>query len=180
MEKEKVNVLLVVDMQNDFIDGALGSEEAKAIVPGVAERIRSFDGMIILTKDCHDENYAQTIEGLSCPEHCIAGTPGWDIHPDIDAAHREKLRQGKVRFSVAPKTTPGCTYLDRILESFNIESFEIVGLCTDVCVISNALILRSQFPNIPIIVRSDLCAGSSPERHKAALDIMFNCCIQVL
>ena len=184
-----MKVLIVVDMQNDFIDGVLGTKEAQAIVPRVCDKIRNFDGLIIATKDTHDENYLKTQEGKNLPvPHCIVGTTGHDINRDIFNAIREK------HGLTAEKHTFGTFKLSKWIEkmtdlfseekltdlfSEEIEAIELIGVCTDICVISNALILKASFPEVPIYVDATCCAGVTPELHEAALKVMKSCQIIV-
>lgn len=175
-----MKVLIVVDMQNDFIDGVLGTKEAQAIVPRVCDKIRNFDGSIIATKDTHDENYLETQEGKNLPvPHCIVDTAGHDINRDIFNAIREK------HGLTAKKHTFGTFKLSKWIEkltdllSEKIEAIELIGVCTDICVISNALILKASFPEVPIYVDATCCAGVTPELHEAALKVMKSCQIIV-
>ena len=166
-------ILIVVDMQNDFIDGALGSAEAVAIVPYVKEIIESFDGKVLFTRDTHFENYMQTQEGMHLPvPHCIKGTDGWQIKAELDALRKTEP---------IDKLTFGSSALVDVLKNeFEIESITFVGLCTDICVISNAMVVKAFFPEIPIYIDAKCCAGVSPESHKRALDAMKVCQINVL
>ena len=171
-------ILIVVDMQKDFVDGALGSPEAAAIVPNVANKIRTFDGdAIIVTFDTHYANYLETLEGKKLPVvHCVEGTPGHALDGEI-----QKALEGKEYIEVL-KNTFGSFDVPRILkEKFPGESLdvEIVGLCTDICVVSNALILRAAYPNATIAVDARCCAGVSPATHHAALATMGCCQIDV-
>lgn len=172
-------VLVVVDMQNDFVDGALGSPEAAAIVPNVAKKIREFDGdELFVTYDTHYDNYMQTLEGKRLPvPHCIDGTSGHDLNPVIKAAlagkeYRDVIKAGFGSFSL----TKGLK--DRY-PGEEIEA-EFVGLCTDICVVSNVLIMRAAYPNAVITVDSSCCAGVTPEKHEAALETMRSCQIDVI
>lgn len=172
----KTKVLIVVDMQNDFITGSLGTKEAQAIVPNVVEKIKSWEGDLFLTQDTHKVNYLSTQEGKFLPiEHCIALTDGWRIHDDL------KEICGPIPTFV--KSTFGCTSLidtlKELQEAEEIEEIQIIGLCTDICVISNALILKSFFPEVPIAVDANCCAGSTRENHEKALSIMQACQIIV-
>ena len=166
-----MKILVVVDMQNDFITGSLGTKEAQAIVPNVIAKIKEYDRddcQIIFTRDTHHSNYLLTEEGKNLPiEHCIEGTVGWLIEPNIS-----KLVTDKVLF--ASKKTFGSLDLIKILQMNreNVESIELIGLCTDICVISNAICCKSTMPNTPIYVDSSCCAGSTPEAHEKALDLM--------
>ncbi len=172
-----MNVLIVVDMQNDFIDGALGTKEAKEIVPKVAEKIKSFDGRVIATRDTHEENYLDTQEGRKLPvKHCIRGTAGWEIRSEIQELIRE-LPMDKLTF--------GCLDLGNALQKYDewqekIESVTLIGLCTDICVISNAMIVKAALPETRVIVDASCCAGVTPESHKQALEAMKVCQIEVV
>lgn len=169
-------LLIVIDMQNDFIDGALGTPEALAIVENVKEKIRSYPAAdIFATLDTHHENYMDTQEGKYLPvPHCIRGTKGWEIRGDIDA-----LLGGAARYE---KPTFGSTALAAdilaLSEQEEIE-LELVGLCTDICVVSNALLLKASMPEVKISVDASCCAGVTPEKHQAALETMRSCQIQV-
>ena len=168
-------ILLVIDMQNDFIDGALGTAEAVAIVDKVAEKIRSFPGRVIFTRDTHEENYMETQEGRNLPvPHCIRGSQGWQI--------REKLEKLRTEPAV-DKPTFGSQALGELLLKLDkeeqIESITLVGLCTDICVISNALLAKAFLPEVPVSVDAACCAGVTPESHKTALSAMKMCQIRV-
>lgn len=168
-------LLLVVDMQNDFIDGALGSEAAEKIVDGVARRIECFDCKVIFTRDTHTADYLTTQEGRLLPVgHCIVGSPGWRISP------RLPIPAGSV---VIDKITFGSKELGALLLEENkkepIESVEIVGLCTDICVIANAFVAKTFLPEAHIIVDASLCAGVTEDSHKTALMAMKACQITV-
>ena len=176
-----MKILVVVDMQNDFIDGALGTKEAVGIVPKVAEKIRGFDGRVLYTRDTHEKDYLETQEGKNLPvEHCIRGTKGWELAPEI-----EKLRVEEP----IDKPSFGSTALGALLKAQDedlkkqgkpgIESITLIGLCTDICVISNAMILKAYLPEVPVIVEADCCAGVAPESHKNALEAMKVCQIKI-
>lgn len=161
--------LIVVDMQNDFIDGSLGTKEAQAIVENVKKKIEQYRANgdeIIFTRDTHQADYLQTPEGRELPvEHCIEGTHGWEIAEGIDI--------------------PDCLHIDKPTfgwtkwNQYNFETMELVGLCTDICVVSNALILKAYFPEAEISVDASCCAGVTPESHEAALTTMKMCQIQI-
>lgn len=173
-----MKVLIVVDMQNDFIDGALGTPEAVAIVPAVTEKIRTFDGRVIFTRDTHTEDYLSTQEGRKLPVvHCVRGTPGWSLADAIEAARDEKTMH------IFDKPTFGSTALAEALQALNtldpIESVELCGLCTDICVISNAMLLKAALPETPIRVDAACCAGVTPESHRNALKAMQMCHIEI-
>ena len=168
-----MKILVVVDMQNDFIDGALGTPEAQKIVPYVKEVIEHFDGKVLFTRDTHFDNYMDTQEGRNLPvPHCIKGTPGWEIRSELEALRNTPA---------IDKLTFGSSELPQVLaEEENIESITFVGLCTDICVISNAMVTKAFFPEVPIIVDAQACAGVTPESHKNALSAMKMCQITVV
>lgn len=166
-------VLVVVDMQNDFVNGCLGSEEARAILPKVKEKISEYQkngDTVIFTRDTHSENYLQSQEGKYLPvPHCIYGTDGWKIADGLEVE--------------------GCQYIDKpnfgwphweAMGFDNKDKIELIGVCTDICVVSNALILKAMYPEIPITVDVSCCAGVTPEKHKAALLTMKSCQIDVI
>ena len=169
-------VLVVVDMQNDFIDGALGTKEAVAIVPGVKEKIENFDGVILFTRDTHETYYLDTQEGKKLPvPHCIRDTEGWQIRSELDALRKTEP---------IDKETFGSTDLAGELVALNedeeIGSITLVGLCTDICVISNALLIKASLPEVPICVDATCCAGVTPESHENALKAMEACQIRII
>ena len=170
------NILLVIDMQNDFIDGALGTKEAVAIVPAVNAKIENFDGPVLFTRDTHETCYMETQEGHNLPvPHCIRGTDGWQIRPELDALRTTEP---------IDKPTFGSKELGTILTEMNakeeIGSITLIGLCTDICVISNAMLVKAFLPEVPIIVDSSCCAGVTPESHENALKAMQVCQIKVV
>lgn len=171
-------ILVVVDMQNDFVDGALGSDEAIAIVDNVVEKIKDHNGLIFVTYDTHFDNYLETSEGKKLPiKHCIKGTDGWDLNPKIAAALSDKT------YIPVEKLTFGSVDLPHLIkEIISEEDFEIelVGLCTDICVVSNALILKANFPEKNIKVDVSCCAGVTTKSHDAALLTMKACQIDVI
>ncbi len=168
-----MKILVVVDMQNDFIDGALGSPEAVAIVPYVKSLIESFDGKVFFTRDTHTENYMDTQEGKNLPvPHCIKGTQGWEIRAELDSLRKTQA---------IDKITFGSSELVNVLAGEkDIESITFIGLCTDICVISNVMITKAYFPEIPLIVDAKACAGVTPQSHKTALDAMKMCQIKII
>ena len=172
-----IKMLVVVDMQNDFVDGALGTAEAEAIVPAAAAKIRDFEGEIFVTYDTHFENYMDTAEGKHLPvPHCIRGTEGWKLNPEVAAA-----LDGK-KYTPVEKVTFGSVDLPGLIrEAAGGEDFsiELIGLCTDICVVSNALIVKANFPEMPVCVDADCCAGVTPAKHEAALETMRSCQIEV-
>ena len=172
-----MDILIVVDMQADFVDGALGTKEAVAIVPKVVETIKDFDGPIVVTYDTHGENYMRTSEGRHLPvPHCIKGTPGWELNRQVEAALSGK------NVTRVEKPTFGSVKLPEIVKNLaggEDFSLELVGLCTDICVVSNALLLKANFPEAEIAVDASCCAGVTPATHAAALDTMKMCQITV-
>lgn len=171
-----MNVLIVVDMQNDFIDGSLGTEEALAIVENVKNKIENFDGEVIFTRDTHGENYLETSEGRNLPvKHCLKNTDGWQICPTL-----EPYRTGKT----FDKPTFGSVELQKAVTEMNettpITEITLVGLCTDICVISNAMLIKAALPETKITVDASCCAGVTPDTHKNALSAMKMCQINVI
>lgn len=194
-----MKLLIVVDAQNDFIDGALGSKEAQEAVPKIVERIKESDGELILfTKDTHLPNYLYTLEGINLPvEHCIEDTEGWRINRDIRHAWKDKMNtiylnsdayNGLEINNTVRKPTFGSTALMNVINELNkeskltdrIDTIEFCGFCTDICVISNVLMIKALLPEVDIIVNSELCAGVTPEKHEAALEVMRSCQIEVV
>ena len=161
-------VLICVDLQNDFITGALANKEAEKILPRVVDLIKNFDGDVIFTRDTHDENYLETNEGKNLPvKHCIMGTHGWQIADGLETPYGRYINK------------PTFGWMGWKSLEFEDE-IEIVGLCTDICVVSNALILKAMFPEVKITVDASCCAGVTPETHKAALQTMKMCQINVI
>lgn len=170
------DILIVVDMQNDFIDGALGTKEAVEIVPRVVEKVKDFPGKILFTRDTHEENYLDTQEGQRLPVlHCIRGTAGWEICPELEALRRE---------NAVDKPTFGSVELGEKLRKMQKEEpigcITLVGLCTDICVISNAMLAKAFLPEVRICVDASCCAGVTPESHETALRAMKMCHIDVI
>ena len=186
-----MRVLVVVDCQVDFVNGALGSIAAQSIIPHMRERIKEYaDGntLILFTKDTHDENYSKTREGIYLPvSHCVRGTPGWSLMKEIST-----LADGYSNFLIFSdeevihsrilKDTFGSTKLVEILKQYEKEITDItfMGFCTDICVISNVLLVKAFMPNTRIIVDASCCAGSTLDKHLAALEVMKSCQIDVI
>ena len=168
-----MDILIVVDMQNDFIDGALGTREAVTIVPYVKKLIENFEGKVFFTRDTHFENYMDTQEGQNLPvKHCVKDTEGWQIRKEL-----EQMR----RTEAIDKVTFGSSDLVKVLEKEeNIGSITFCGLCTDICVISNVMVTKAFFPEIPLFVDGAGCAGVTPESHKNALQAMKVCQVKVI
>ena len=172
------NFLVVVDMQKDFVDGSLGTIEAQGIVRNVCEKIKGFEGEIICTFDTHNENYLDTAEGKKLPvKHCIKGTEGFELDEDVKSALAGK------DYTIVEKPTFGSVKLPEIIrEKAQGEDFtvELIGLCTDICVVSNALLIKANFPEAEVFVDSSCCAGVTVESHNAALETMKSCQINVI
>lgn len=172
------HILVVVDIQNDFVDGALGTPEAVAIIDKAVEKISSFDGEIFVTYDTHFSDYLSTSEGKKLPvEHCIKGTQGWELNKNIAKALECK------KFTKVEKLTFGSNKLPNFIKaSVGNDDFDItiIGLCTDICVVSNALILKANFPEKEIYVDSSCCAGVTVDSHNAALSTMKMCQINII
>ncbi len=170
-------ILIVVDMQNDFIDAALGTREAVSIVERVKDKIRSYPSEdVIVTMDTHGENYMETQEGKNLPvPHCIKGSEGWQLRTDI-----AQLLEGA---RIYEKPTFGSLALATNLRALSKKEeleIELIGLCTDICVVSNALLLKAFMPEVPITVDAACCAGVTPEKHQAALETMRSCQIRII
>lgn len=167
-----MKTLIVIDMQNDFVTGSLGTNEAQLIVPNVKKKLEEYyerGDQVFFTRDTHSKNYLQTLEGKKLPvEHCIRGTKGWEIVSDLPM-DKDAMIINKTSFG----------FSGWHLYSLGNE-IEILGLCTDICVISNALILKAKFPDSEIYVDASCCAGTTPELHGKALDIMKSCQINVI
>lgn len=186
-----MKIVVLVDLQYDFIDGALGSPEAQAIVSRVVDKINNIEDkgntLLLYTKDTHYSDYLDTLEGKMLPvPHCIENTHGWSINKEISAAgsHPDFLKYSskKIINSRVYKNTFGSDDLRELLEKEkdNIEEIEFMGLCTDICVISNVLMARQVLPNTRIKIDASCCAGVTPEKHIAALEVMKSCQIEVI
>lgn len=170
-------ILVVVDMQKDFIDGALGTKEAQAIVRPVIAKMKTYgQSDIYVTRDTHEEDYLDTAEGRKLPVvHCVRNTEGWQLHPEVEATADSS--------HIIDKPTFGSMALMELLRRENEKEpleIELVGLCTDICVVSNALLLKAAMPEVTIRVDADCCAGVTPESHKAALTTMEMCQIEII
>lgn len=183
-----MKALIVVDMQNDFVDGAFGTPEAHKVVTKVVNKMKEHqytDTVVLFTKDTHDENYLNTSEGQKLPvEHCIKGTVGWSV---VKPIREEFKNNGYMTYSSNSivrgrilKSTFGSPDLIKVLQDIKADEIELCGVCTDICVISNALMVKAYFPETKIIVDSSCCAGSTPEKHAAALEVMKSCQIEVI
>ncbi|MCR5671685.1 MAG: cysteine hydrolase [Butyrivibrio sp.] len=170
-------LLVVVDMQKDFVDGSLGTIEAQKIVPAVVKKIKSYSvSDVFVTRDTHKEDYMTTQEGKNLPVvHCVEGTPGWELNEEV-----AKAVEGA---TIVNKPTFGSTELAEMLRDIASKEpveIELIGVCTDVCVVSNAIMLKAFMPEVEISVDSACCAGVTPQKHKAALETMRSCQINVL
>lgn len=164
------DVLVVVDMQRDFVNGALGTPEAVAILPAVVEKVKGFAGKVLFTRDTHGEDYLQSREGGLLPvEHCIRGTPGWELADELQPFAEE----------IIDKPTFGSVELGERMRALNaqeqIGTITLIGVCTDICVISNAMLLRAFLPETPITIDAACCAGVTPESHDTALKALAAC-----
>ena len=164
-------------MQKDFVDGSLGTKEAQEIVPTVKAKIEAFDGEILFTLDTHTKEYLDTQEGHNLPvPHCIKGTPGHEIIKELQPYAKKAL-------AIFEKETFGsrklASFLKELHKEKKIESIELIGLCTDICVVSNALLIKAFLPEVPIVVDSNCCAGVTPEKHESALETMRSCQIGI-
>jgi len=171
-------ILIVVDMQNDFITGSLGTKEAELIIDNVITKIKEYKPQhIYVTLDTHSVNYLQTSEGKNLPvEHCIRGTAGWELNERVKEALADAINIEKPTFG-------SYTLVDQIYSLYMREQeleIELIGLCTDICVITNALLLKTKMPEVLIKVDSSCCAGVTPESHEAALTVMRMCQVQVV
>lgn len=173
-----MQALIVIDVQNDFIDGALGTREAQQMLPRLIEKAERFEGALLLTQDTHGADYLATQEGKYLPvPHCIEDSEGWRFPAPLEA-----LRQARGA-AVFRKGAFGSPALAEALraqyEAGTLEAVELVGLCTDICVVSNALLIKAAMPELPVYVDAACCAGVTPEKHQAALDVMESCQIIV-
>ncbi|MBR1629673.1 MAG: cysteine hydrolase [Lachnospiraceae bacterium] len=170
-------ILVVIDMQKDFIDGSLGTAEAVSIVGNVKEKIQMYPiEDVFYTLDTHEENYLQTQEGRNLPvEHCIKGTEGWEL----DTALKDALKEAKVYEKPTFGSMKLAEDLKRITENEEVE-IELIGLCTDICVVSNALLLKAAMPEVKISVDEKCCAGVTPKKHDAAIETMRSCQIEIV
>lgn len=171
--------LIVVDMQNDFINGALANEDAQKIVTDVAKYVEDWDGVTIFTRDTHDSDYLDTYEGKHLPvPHCIRGTDGWQVNKELVNAV-----SGKDNVFAFDKPTFGyANRLANMIRDFNTypTTIEFVGVCTDICVISNVLGMKEQFPEVKIVVHEGMCAGLTKEKHNAAIEVMKSCQVEIV
>lgn len=172
MDRKKL--LVVVDMQNDFIDGSLGTEAAKAVVDKVCDKIDSWDDLICYTIDTHYEDYLETAEGHHIPvPHCLNDSHGWRLNDEV----AKRLDEHSIKLY---KEAFGTVSLIGVINAMGIQEVHLIGVCTDICVISNALLIKSIEPSVEIYVYASCCAGSTPENHMAALNVMKSCCVNIV
>lgn len=171
-----MKLLVVVDMQNDFINGALGTKEAENIVENVKNKIISYNGEVVFTRDTHFDDYLETNEGKNLPvKHCVKNTNGWQVCPTL-----EPFRTGKTFDKVTFGSTELMEYAKKLNENTLLEEITLVGLCTDICVISNAMLIKAVLPETKIIIDASCCAGVTPNSHKNALEAMKMCQITII
>jgi nicotinamidase-related amidase len=175
-----MKVLVVVDMQNDFITGALANKKAEEIVPKIADYVKNFDGITIFTRDTHSSDYLETMEGKNLPvEHCIAGTEGWEIHKDLLSACEGREN---ICFVFNKPTFGYASELAKFIREFNqpITEIQVCGTVTSICVISNVLGLKEHMSEVKISVIENMCADLTKEKHKAAIEVMKSCQVGIL
>ena len=167
-------VLVVIDMQNDFIDGALGTKEAQEMLPRLEAKLAREDALLVFTQDTHGADYLETQEGKNLPvPHCIKPEKGWEIAPSLKPFVEKAT-------AVVEKPTFGSLELPKVIAGLEPDAIELVGLCTDICVISNALLVKAFYPESTITVDAAACAGATPEGHKTALSAMKACQIDIV
>lgn len=174
-----MKILVVIDMQNDFTYGALKNDDAIGIIPAIEDKILSFDGEVIYTRDTHTKDYLETQEGRKLPvKHCIIGSEGWEIVKPL-----EELRQKKNAKTIDKPTFGSLELADYVLNLYNegnVEEIEFIGVCTDICVISNAMLVKNTIPELTVKVDASCCAGVSKESHETALKAMAACQIEIV
>ena len=168
-------LLIIIDMQNDFIDGALANPAAKAIVPGIVDLAKSWEGKIGVTLDTHYENYLETQEGKNLPyPHCVLNTDGHKLNAEIAA-----VVSNRISYTVY-KPTFGFAEWGKYGFDKHFDEVVVVGTCTDICVVSNVLAIKAAYPELKVTVIENLCAGLSPEKHAAAIEVMKSCQVNVI
>lgn len=176
-----MKTLIVVDMQNDFITGSLGTQEAQAILPNVQAKIEEYkknNDYIIFTQDTHQPDYLNTAEGIQLPiTHCIQNTKGWQIPEELDIKNDSKRVLHVLKSTFGTSIWSQFPYKTILRDNVKIE---IVGVCTDICIVTNALLLKTYYPDVQIVVDASCCAGTTPEAHQAALQILKNCQVKVI
>lgn len=168
-----MNVLLVIDLQNDFVDGALGNKGNDKIVKPIESFVENFDGEVIFTRDTHDENYLESLEGSHLPvKHCIKNSKGWQIKIDT--------KNHKIIDKPSFGSYELVEYLKKLNEKEKIENIYMVGICTDICVLSNAILIKNALLNTEVTVIEDLCKATNEKNHKIALEAMKSCQVNIL
>ncbi|MCL2599539.1 MAG: cysteine hydrolase [Firmicutes bacterium] len=170
-------LLIVIDMQNDFVHGVLGTKEARAIVPTVCKKVKEYQqkgDLVLMTKDTHDHNFANTQESKGLPEHCKIGTPGHDII--VELAGVDCMMSNKCSFT----SIEFAQEIMMLVKKESVQQIELCGLCTDVCVVSNALVIKAALPEMKVVVDQNACAGVTPQKHQAALDVLQSCQVVVV
>lgn len=170
-------LLVVVDMQNDFVDGALGTPEAVAIVENVVKKIKNHCGPVVYTRDTHPENYLETQEGKNLPVvHCVKETPGWKLNPAVQETVNGREIFDKPTFGSVELSH----YVASLFQAKKIDAVELIGLCTDICVLSNAILLKAAEPELKVSVDASCCAGVTPQSHLNALEAMKMCQVEIV
>ncbi len=181
MVETMTKLLVIVDMQNDFITGSLANTEGQKIVDKIVDYAGNFEGNIVATQDTHTEEYLKTQEGQHLPvEHCISGTEGWEIVPKIEKMLQDRSANSLYSVTRLNKPTFGSTGLGELVKDGGYTEVELCGVCTDICVISNALLIKAFVPEVKITVLKELCAGVTPESHETALKAMQSCQINIV
>lgn len=171
--------LILIDCQKDFISGALSNQEAQKKVPAIAEFAKNFDGPVVMTRDSHDEDYLNTQEGRNLPiVHCIMNTDGWNIDESIFDSVYESHDPNDIW--LVDKDAFGYDGWGHIKDVWMADEIHVAGFVTDICVVSNVLVLKAMFPETKIVLHADLCAGLTPEKHEAALEVMRSCQVEVI
>ncbi|MDO5332192.1 MAG: isochorismatase family cysteine hydrolase [Bacillota bacterium] len=173
------SLLLVVDVQNDFIDGSLGSKEAISTLPNIIKKVKNFNGDVVFTRDTHDENYMSSQEGKNLPVvHCVKNTNGWQLADELEAFRKDN------NCKVFDKPTFGSVecaeYIKELFDNKKVDEVTLIGYCTDICVVSNALIIKAMMPELKLKVDSKCCAGVTPQKHNSALETMASCQIEIV
>lgn len=170
-------LLVVVDMQNDFVDGSLGTPEAGGIVENVVAKIKNHRGPVVYTRDTHPDNYLETQEGKNLPVvHCVEGTTGWELNPAV----QETVNGRKIFDKPTFGSLELAHYVTNLFQAKAIDAVELIGLCTDICVLSNAILLKAAEPELKVSVDASCCAGVTPQSHQNALETMKMCQVEIV